>query len=226
MPRSKIYLKPGRTYQANDLINAVLLASANDASVALAEKIGGSEKRFAQMMTRKAKLLGARNTVCKTASGLTKTDQCSTSRDLALVFNQAMQNKEFASRMKYTKVTTSYGKTLWNHNKALWRISGAMGGKTGYTRAARQTYVGKFEKNGEELVVAIMGSESMWDDISRLVSYGFARQAEYRKMQLAEESIEAQIARLRYQLHGEVAAQLDGVQIITENNKSIPNLSL
>ena len=226
MPRSKIYLKPGRTYQANDLINAVLLASANDASVALAEKIGGSEKRFAQMMTRKAKLLGARNTVCKTASGLTKADQCSTSRDLALVFNQAMQNKEFASRMKYTKVTTSYGKTLWNHNKALWRISGAMGGKTGYTRAARQTYVGKFEKNGEELVVAIMGSESMWDDISRLVSYGFARQAEYRKMQLAEESIEAQIARLRYQLHGEVAAQLDGVQIITENNKSIPNLSL
>ena len=128
--------------------------------------------------------------------------------------------------MKHTKVTTSFGKTLWNHNKALWRISGALGGKTGYTRAARQTYVGKFEKNGEELVVAIMGSESMWDDISRLVRYGFARQAERRKLEPAEESIEAQLARLKYQLHNGSSARIDTVEILSENNKFDPDLSL
>lgn len=226
MPRSKVYLKPGSTYRANDLINAVLLASANDASVALAEKIGGSEKRFADMMNHKAKMLGARNTVCKTASGLTTSGQCSTARDLAVVFNRAMRNKEFANRMKHTKVTTSYGKTLWNHNKALWRIAGALGGKTGYTRAARQTYVGKFEKNGQELIVAIMGSETMWDDISRLVRYGFAKQTDRGKALPQQASVEVQLARLKSRLRAEGSKTLNEVQILSDNSKFNPNLSL
>lgn len=175
MPRSKIYLKQGKSYRANDLINAVLLSSANDASVALAEKVAGSEKNFARLMTNKARQLGADNTVCKSATGLTSRGQQSTVRDLAQIFNEAMKNQEFASRIGKTKTRTSYGKTLRNHNKALWQVKGALGGKTGYTRAARQTYVGKFGRDHEELVVAIMGSETMWDDVSRLVEYGFAK---------------------------------------------------
>ena len=155
MPRSKIYLKPGKSYKADDLINAVLLASANDASVALAEKVAGSEKTFAKLMTRKARSLGAKQTICKTASGLTARGQQSTARDLAKVFNRAMENKEFARRIGKSKVRTSYGKLLRNHNKALWRVKGALGGKTGYTSAARQTYVGKFARGNTELVVAI-----------------------------------------------------------------------
>jgi len=226
MPRSKIYLKPGKTYKADDLINAVLLASANDASVALAEKIGGSEKKFASLMTSKAQKLGASKTICKSASGLTKAGQCSTARDLAVIFNEAMRNREFASRMKHTKVTTSYGKTLWNHNKALWRIAGAMGGKTGYTRAARQTYVGKFERDGEELVVAIMGSENMWDDISRLVHYGFVRQDERGKSQPVEDPIERQLAKLRNELKNEHSNRLNTVQVLSDTSKSSPQLSL
>ncbi len=174
MPRSKIYLEEGTAYAADDLINAVLLASANDASVALAEKVAGSEKSFANLMTHKARSLGAKNTVCKTATGLTATGQQSTVRDLAVVFDKAMDDEEFARRIGKSKIKTSYGKLLRNHNKALWRVKGAVGGKTGYTRAARQTYVGKFTRGEAEIVVAIMGSETMWDDISRLVDYGFA----------------------------------------------------
>lgn len=185
MPRSKVYLKPGKSYKADDLINAVLLASANDASVALAEKVAGSEKSFAKLMTHKARSLGARNTVCKTASGLTAKGQKSTARDLAMVFAQAMTNKEFAKRIGKSKVRTSYGKLLRNHNKALWRVKGALGGKTGYTRAARQTYVGKFARGNTELVVAIMGSETMWDDVSRLVEYGFDKKEQLASMQKA-----------------------------------------
>jgi len=176
MPRSKIYLRPGKSYTANDLINAVLLASANDASVALAEKVGGSERNFAALMTAKARSLGARNTVCKTATGLTARGQHSTAHDLAVIFNKAMESDEFADRVGRSKVKTRFGKLLWNHNKALWQVHGAEGGKTGYTRAARQTYVGKFKRDQGEVVIALMGSETMWDDVKNLVEYGFARQ--------------------------------------------------
>jgi D-alanyl-D-alanine carboxypeptidase (penicillin-binding protein 5/6) len=175
MPSSKIFLDTSKDYQANDLINAVLLASANDASVALAEKIAGSEDKFATLMTISAKMWGAKNTICRTASGLTAVGQQSTARDLANLFRYAMQHDDFASRMREKFIRTSYGKNLRNHNKALWRLDGAVGGKTGYTVAARQTYVGQFTRDGQSIVVAIMGSESMWADLEKLVNYGFLK---------------------------------------------------
>ena len=175
MPRSKIYIKKGKSYYSNDMINAVLLASANDASVALAEKIAGSESGFAKMMTQKANELGATKTICKTASGLTAKGQQTTARDLATIFRKAMEHEEFADRIKRLKTRTSYGKTLRSHNKAMWQISGSQGGKTGYTWAARQTYVGKFSRDGKEILVAILGSRNMWNDISKLVEYGFSK---------------------------------------------------
>lgn len=175
MPRSKVNLNPGKSYMVDDLINSVLLASANDASVALAEKVAGSEGSFAKLMTSKARSLGATNTLCKTASGLTAKGQQSTARDLAVVFDKAMEDREFAERIGKTTARTRFGQLLRNHNKALWRVDGAVGGKTGYTVAARQTYVGKFSRNNSALVVAIMGSETMWADLSKLVEYGFAR---------------------------------------------------
>jgi D-alanyl-D-alanine carboxypeptidase (penicillin-binding protein 5/6) len=184
MPSSKIYLSPDQRYQANDMINAVLLASANDASVALAENIAGSEEKFAALMTLSARLWGAKNTVCRTASGLTAEGQQSTARDLANLFRFAMQDTEFSRRMHERKIDTSYGKTLVNHNKALWRVDGAVGGKTGYTIAARQTYVGQFTRGGDSIVVAIMGSESMWSDLNRLVDYGFRRKKQEQLAQL------------------------------------------
>jgi D-alanyl-D-alanine carboxypeptidase (penicillin-binding protein 5/6) len=185
MPRSKIYLDTKKKYKADDLINAVLLASANDASVALAEKIAGSERNFAAMMTLRAKLWGAKKTVCRTANGLTAKGQHTTARDLAQIFRHAMQDKEFARRMKRTKIKTSYGKLLRNHNKALWQVKGALGGKTGYTYAARQTYVGKFKRGNDSIVVAIMGSRTMWTDIKRLVEYGFKKNSQLKLAQLA-----------------------------------------
>ncbi len=177
MPRSKIYLRPGATYRAGELIDAVLMSSANDASVALAEKIAGSERLFAKMMTYKAGIWGGSRTVCKTATGLTARGQYSTARDLVTIFNRAMDNPEFARRVARVRKRTSFGRTLRNHNRALWRIRGAEGGKTGFTNAARQTYVGTFGRGDGEITVAIMGSETMWDDISKLVRSGFTRMA-------------------------------------------------
>lgn len=172
-PSSKMYLDPKRSYSADDLISGVLLASANDASVALAELIAGSEEEFARQMTMQAELWGATNTVCKTATGLTAKGQTSTARDLALIFRSAMKNEEFSSRMKKRAMQTRDGDKFYNHNKALWQINGTQGGKTGYTNAARQTYVGKFKRGDSEIIVAIMGSETMWNDLKYLVGYGF-----------------------------------------------------
>ncbi|NOX26194.1 MAG: D-alanyl-D-alanine carboxypeptidase [Deltaproteobacteria bacterium] len=181
MPRSKIYLRPGHKYRAGDLINAMLLASANDASVALAEKIGGTERTFAKLMTARARSLGATHTVCKSASGLTRRGQYTTARDLAKIFNYAMRNPIFARTMERTKIRTSYGKIIRSHNRALWQVKGAEGGKTGYTYLARQTYVGSFKRGNDELVVAIMGSETMWNDLKKLVRFGFAKKARTRR---------------------------------------------
>jgi len=175
MPKSKVYLNAGRKYPANDLINAVLLASANDASVALAEKIGGSEEGFARLMTAKARSFGATNTVCKTANGLTASGQHTTAHDLAKIFNNAMRNNEFASKMAVTEVENTDGKIIKSHNRALWQVEGAEGGKTGYTDVARRTYVGKFKRDDDEIVVSLMGSENMWGDLKKLVEYGFAK---------------------------------------------------
>jgi len=190
MPRSKIYLDTRKLYKADDLINAVLLASANDASVALAEKIAGNEDDFAAMMTLRAKLWGAQKTICRTANGLTVRGQQTTARDLAQIFRHAMQDKEFARRMKQTKIKTSYGKMLRNHNKALWKVKGALGGKTGYTYAARQTYVGKFQRGENSIVVAIMGSVTMWTDIKRLVDYGFRKKEQLKLAKIAQAETE------------------------------------
>ena len=196
MPRSKVYLDPKKTYRANDLINAVLLASANDASVALAEKIAGSERDFAQMMTQRAKLWGAKNTICRTASGLTAEGQQTTARDLASIFQHAMQDDDFAQRIGMVKVRTAYGTMLHSHNKALWRVSGAEGGKTGYTDVARQTYVGKFSQKDGTIVVALMGSETMWTDVKNLVDYGYKRQKQLQaaRMKLQREGRQLAVA--------------------------------
>ncbi|WP_310599049.1 serine hydrolase [Desulfobulbus sp.] len=189
MPSSKVFLETSKRYQADDLINAVLLSSANDASVALAEKVAGSEESFANLMTISARMWGARNTVCRTASGLTALGQQSTSRDLANIFRYAMQHEEFARRMREKSVTTSYGKVLRNHNKALWKVDGALAGKTGYTVAARQTYVGQFSRNGQTIVVALMGSETMWADLGKLVEYGFKKQRDEQLARLGSSAV-------------------------------------
>ncbi|MDZ7642504.1 MAG: D-alanyl-D-alanine carboxypeptidase family protein [Desulfurivibrio sp.] len=172
MPRSKVYLQQGRSYRAGDLINALLMRSGNDAAVALAEKIAGSERAFGRLMTSKARALGAKNTTLINANGLTAQGQRSTARDLALIFHRATQHPELARRIS-TVSTHALGKTMRSSNRALWQIDGSLGGKTGYTRAAQQTYVGKFQRGTDTVVIALMGSTTMWDDVRQLVEYGF-----------------------------------------------------
>jgi D-alanyl-D-alanine carboxypeptidase (penicillin-binding protein 5/6) len=184
VPASKLYLKPGQTVSIEDLLYGVLLASANDASVVLAEGIGGSVERFAEIMTKKAHDLGATNTRFSNPHGLTAADHYSTARDLALIFRYAMKNPTFR-QIVHTKMSSvssvSPGKkssrtrriSVRNHNRLLWNYDGAIGGKTGYTFAAQKCYVGAVERNGVTLIVSLLGSRDLWGDTKRLLEYGF-----------------------------------------------------
>jgi D-alanyl-D-alanine carboxypeptidase len=167
----------------HDLLYSVLLSSANDASMVLAEGIGGSISRFAEMMTLKANGLGAINSRFTNPHGLTAPGHFSTARDLAVIFNYALQNPSFREiiQTKAISVSSISGRNgnrlrhiaLRSHNRLLWSYDGALGGKTGYTFAAQKCFVGAAARNGTTLIVSILGSRDLWGDTRRLLDYGF-----------------------------------------------------
>ena len=181
-PSSKLYLRPGQTMSVEDLLYGLLLSSANDASLVLAEGIAGSVERFAEMMTDKAREIGAANSHFTNPHGLTAPEHYSTARDMALLFNYAMKNPTFREivRTKTSSVSSiSAGKVrkvrhiqVRNHNRLLWSFEGAIGGKTGYTHAAQKCFVGAVSRNGVTLIVSLLGSRDLWGDTKRLLEYG------------------------------------------------------
>lgn len=184
VPASKLYLRPGQTLTIEDLLYGILLSSANDASVVLAEGIGGSVEDFAELMTKKAHEIGAVNSHFANPHGLTAPDHYSTARDLALLFRYAMKNPTFRE-IVHTKISSVSSNTVVrkktvarrisvrNHNRLLWNFDGAIGGKTGYTLAAQKCFVGAVQRNGATLIVAILGSRDQWGDTKKLLEYGF-----------------------------------------------------
>lgn len=175
-PPSKIYIKPGHRYSVRDLLYGVLLSSGNDAARALAEKICGTEDRFARYMTKRVREWGAYRTTFRTASGLPAEDQYSTAYDMALLFRRAMANPTIAQIMNTKTYKMSNGRELRNHNRFLFTTPLAVAGKTGYTRASQHTYVGMFEHQGRRLIISVMGSNTRnkWADRRALIEKGFA----------------------------------------------------
>jgi serine-type D-Ala-D-Ala carboxypeptidase (penicillin-binding protein 5/6) len=184
MPASKLYLRLGQSLTIEELLYGIMLASANDASVVLAEGIGGSVESFAEMMTRKAHEIGATNSNFTNPHGLTAPDHYSTVRDLAILFRYAMRNPLFREivQTKFSSVqsTAVVRKkvvprriSVRNHNRLLWDFDGALGGKTGYTVAAQKCFVGAVQRNGVTLIIAILGARDQWGDTKRLLGYGF-----------------------------------------------------
>jgi D-alanyl-D-alanine carboxypeptidase len=197
VPASKLYLRPGQKLTIEDLLYSVMLSSANDASNVLAEGIGGSVEQFAELMTKKAHLIGATNTHFTNPHGLTAPDHYSTARDLVTIFQYAMKNPIFRTIVQ-TKISAVNSSTtvrkkvvprrisVRNHNRLLWNFEGAIGGKTGYTHAAQKCFVGAVQRNGATLLIAILGSRNLWGDTRQLLEYGFDN---YEILKLAAQSI-------------------------------------
>jgi D-alanyl-D-alanine carboxypeptidase (penicillin-binding protein 5/6) len=184
VPASKLYLRPGQSLTIDELLYGIMLASANDAAVVLAEGIAGSVERFGELMTKKAHDLGATNSHFTNPHGLTAADHYSTAKDLAILFRYAMKNETFREivQTKFSSVTSTAVVrkkvvprriSVRNHNRLLWNYDGAIGGKTGYTHAALKCFVGAVQRNGTTLIVAILGARDQWGDTKRLLEYGF-----------------------------------------------------
>jgi serine-type D-Ala-D-Ala carboxypeptidase (penicillin-binding protein 5/6) len=184
VPASKLYLRPGQTITIEHLLYGILLSSANDASLVLAEGITGSVERFTEIMTKKAHVIGATNSHFTNPHGLTAPDHFSTARDLALFFRYAMKNATFreivqtkissvSSNSIVRKRTVARRISVRNHNRLLWNFDGAIGGKTGYTLAAQKCFVGAVTRNGLTLIVSILGARNLWGDTRELLEYGF-----------------------------------------------------
>lgn len=174
---SKMYLKAGERYKVKDMLLAVLLNSANDASVVLAEAVAGSEAKFVQMMNRRAKDVGASNTRFANSSGLPTRSgtQYSTAYDMYMIFRKALEYPFFreAIKKKYATIYSASGRTLnlKSHNKMLfmgWRKG--VYGKTGWTRAAGACFVGTVQNNDSTMIISAFGCRDRWNDIKRVVT--------------------------------------------------------
>ena len=177
-------IKAGRTYTARQLLDGLLLVSGNDAANTLAHMLGGQRAAVAKM-DAKAAALGAVNTRASTPSGLDGPGGpgWSTAHDLAVIFRAAMANPVFAAITAEPSAMfpgDGGGQPIANQDELLQRYPGAIGGKTGFTDAARKTFVGAAARGGRRLVIAMMyglihqGGPTYWDQAASLLDWGFA----------------------------------------------------
>lgn len=157
---SKIGFKPGQTIRTRDAIRALVTKSANDVAVAIAEKIGGSQEKFAERMTSTARRLGMRSTVFRNASGLPNRAQYTTARDLARL-GLAVQ-RDFPVYYSYfnTRSFTYRGQSYRNHNRLLGKVNGVDGIKTGFINDSGFNLVASVKRDGRFIVAVVMGGRT------------------------------------------------------------------
>ena len=171
---SSMYLKEGEVLTLQELLYGLMLHSGNDAAVALAIYCGGTVEGFAQLMNDKAHRLGLTGTHFENPNGLDSPNHYSTARDLAVLTAYAMENPIFAQTVS-TKSVRVGERSLTNHNKLLWRVEGADGVKTGYTKAAGRILVSSALRDGRRLVAVTINDGNDWADHAALLEDGFSR---------------------------------------------------
>lgn len=175
----KIWLKPGWSLNVDDLLYAMLLYSANDASVVLAEGLGGSVGGFSELMNATAWQLGATRSHFENPSGLPGARHYSTARDLTTIMHHALQRPvlrqilSVSSHVIRPSSGTKRAIPVRSHNRFLGRRHLPVIGKTGYTRRAKRCFVGAAFDGEREILVSLLGSNDLWGDLDKLVEYGF-----------------------------------------------------
>jgi D-alanyl-D-alanine carboxypeptidase len=163
MAPTKLGLMPSSRLCVEQAILALITKSANDAAAALAELLGGSEDRFAQMMTLRARSVGMSNTSFTNASGLPDPDQWTTARDLALLARRMVA--DFPDYYRYFSVPSfTYGRqVIPNHDHLLQSYPGADGLKTGYTEASGHNLITSAVRGGVRLIGVVLGAQSNYE---------------------------------------------------------------
>ena len=165
-------LYTGQKIRMIDLLHGLLLRSGNDAAVAIAEHVAGSEGEFVRLMNERARELGARNTRFRNPHGLDEPGHVSTAYDLALLGRLALLYPTFAEIV--AKQEYNFGNDTWyNTNRLLWSYEGVEGIKTGTTSQAGYCLVATATQNGMQLISVVLGSSDRWSDTRKLLDYGF-----------------------------------------------------
>lgn len=182
MGGSQIFLEPGEEMTVEEMLKGIALASGNDASVALAEKLGGSEQQFVAMMNEKAELLGMKNTKFMNCNGLPAEGHVSSAHDIALMSRELLK---YEGITKYTGLYQDYlrkdsSKPFWlvNTNKLVRFYHGADGLKTGFTSEAKFCLSATARRDNMRLIAVVMGepnTKTRNAEVSHLFDYAFAQ---------------------------------------------------
>ena len=181
---TKLDLMPGDAITVDEAVLALVVKSANDVAVVLAEALGGNESHFAELMTRKAAELGMRSTSFHNASGLPNPGQMTTARDMATLARALIRDFPQYYHFFSTREFTFQGTTIATHNHVLVNYRGADGLKTGYIHAAGYNLVTSAVRNGRRLIGVVLGGKSGGQRdraMMRLLDSGFATRATIRE---------------------------------------------
>ncbi|SFA72779.1 D-Ala-D-Ala carboxypeptidase DacF. Serine peptidase. MEROPS family S11 [Lentibacillus halodurans] len=180
MGGSQIFLEAGEEMSVVDLLKGVAIASGNDASVALAERIAGSEKAFVEQMNKKAESLGLENTKFQNSTGLPAENHYSTAHDMAIMAKELLK---YESVTEYTSIYEDYLRKdeenefwLVNTNKLVKFYPGVDGLKTGYTNEAKYCLTATAEKNDMRVIAVVMGADTTKErnaNITGMLDYAF-----------------------------------------------------
>lgn len=180
MGGTQIFLEPGESMSVSDMLKAVAIASANDAAVALAELVGGTEEHFVQMMNQKAQKLGLKHTHFKNSNGLPADNHYSSAYDIAVISRELLRYPEIT---KFTGIYQDYlrqdsKKPFWlvNTNKLIRFYSGMDGLKTGYTSEAKFCLAATAKRGNMRMIAVVMGepnSKQRNQEIVRMMDYAF-----------------------------------------------------
>jgi len=183
---SKIYVFEGEKITVKELLYGLILPSANDCAVALAEYISGSTDKFAELMNERAASLGCKNTNFVNPNGLYDVNHKTSAYDLALIMRELTKHDEYkviATTPAYTMAATNKSKIqrpLWNENRLIQKADqyyyqDSIGGKTGYTIQSQHSYIAVAERNGQKLIVSLIhdSKKTFFPDSIKLLNYGF-----------------------------------------------------
>lgn len=183
---ASMHLKPGEKITASDMLYALMLRSANDGCVAVADHIAGSVPKFAEMMNARAKELGCTNTRFHNPNGLNDDLHTTTAHDLALIARAAMRYPSFAQAVHTTRhvikrdLTISKDTLMVNHDRYLMKDPSADGIKTGWTIPAGRCFVGSATRNGYRVITVVLKSQDWQKDHAAMLDWAFAEhQREY-----------------------------------------------
>lgn len=198
-PGSSMGLRPGDVYALADLLAGLLLGSGNDAAVAIAEHISGSEEAFVARMNQRARELGLRNTRFRNPHGLTAPGHYSSAYDLAVLTRHVLRHPVFR-RLVCTRAATACEQVggrllrLYNTNRLLWGYALAEGVKTGTTAAAGRCLVAAASLGGHRLIAVVLNAPDRFRDAQELLSWGFAHFSLRRVLEQGEAVAELPVA--------------------------------